>query len=87
MGRQTITKEVEAILCDFCDKEVDTKSKDYCYHSLVVNGGDVIDAHKYGVKHFFFGWWRKDKTLAKADEYVRYDFHAECFDNLMRKFH
>lgn len=81
MSKQTIGKEVEATICEFCDKEIDTKSGDYCYHHLVrFKDSDIFRASSYKVTHYLF-FWRRNPI-----EYIQYDFHAACFDELMRKF-
>jgi hypothetical protein len=86
VSKRTITKEVEAVICDFCASEIDTKGKDYCYHHMPAYEGNVVEARKYNVKHFMFGWFRPSKYDALGEKYVRYDFHAACFDELMTKF-
>lgn len=82
MSKCAITKEVMGVTCDFCDKEIDTEKEGYCNHDLKsVN----VKAHKYGVTHFIFSWYRINANRQR-EEYVQYDFHADCFDKLMRKF-
>lgn len=85
MSKQTITKEVDAVICDFCDKEIDIKSDNYCYHHLRSLTGDVTEAYKYKVSHFLFSWHKKELAY-ETPKYIQYDFHASCFDNLMTKF-
>jgi hypothetical protein len=82
MSKKTITKEVQAVICEFCNKEIDTKSGDYCYHHMRSTDGKITKAYKYHPTHFLFSWFRKKPI----DEYMQYDFHAECFDKLMQKF-
>lgn len=84
MSKRSITKEVEAVICDFCDKEVDTKSDDYCYHHLRSYNGEVMNSHEHRVKRILFSWYRPKKVT--PNEYIQYDFHASCFDDLMTKF-
>ncbi len=87
--KRTITKEVEAVVCEFCDKEIDTNSDNYGY-GHIRSSGTVINSHHHGVTHMLFAWYRKVKDgLSEKDEkneYVQYDFHASCFDKLMIKF-
>lgn len=80
MTKKTITKEVEAVICDFCNEEIDTKSDDYCYSHISASPTNVYVRQKYNVKHILFSSYRKQT------EYVQYDFHASCFDKLMVKF-
>ncbi len=86
MSKQKITKLVDATTCDFCNEEIDTQSGDYCYHRLPQDDDHIIDTHKAKVTAFRFGWRRPAPNPANFDSYVRYDFHAACFDNLMQKF-
>lgn len=83
MSKQTIVKRIEATICDFCDKEIDTKGGDYCYHHLR-SSGKVLNSKEYNVLHYLFSWTRPKKD--GATEYVQYDFHAGCFDTIMQKF-
>lgn len=86
MSKGTITKEVEVVLCEFCYKEINTRSSDYCYSDI--NKGAYGDPKpsgwesKFNPVHFIF----KYKRYKFSDEYIRYDFHARCFDELMIKF-
>ncbi|MGW6120469.1 hypothetical protein ACWFRF_15610 [Nocardia sp. NPDC055165] len=84
MSKQTITKEVEAVVCEFCNEEINTKDGNYCYHHLRSTDGDVIKGYQYGVKHILFSWYHR--KAPPSIEYVQYDFHASCFDELMQKF-
>lgn len=85
MSKQTIKKEVDAVICDFCDKEIDIKSDNYCYHHLRSSTGDVTESYRYNVSHFLFSWYKR-KPSYETPKYIQYDFHAACFDNLMTKF-
>lgn len=96
MSERAITKEVKAVMCDFCDEEVDIKSDGYCYsHIKSLDGrvSDPSDRKTYNVSHYYLsflriikgsGWYKGQKE--DDTKWIRYDFHAECFDNLMIKF-
>lgn len=89
MSKQTITKEVSAIICDFCDKEIDLKQPGYCYTHLPKAEEpysierEPLNKWLSGVKHVTF-WWYRPKRKTESD-YVQYDFHANCFDKLFTK--
>jgi hypothetical protein len=80
MSKQNIVKTVQAVICDFCNKEIDVHAEEYCYHRVVTNG-EIIPIEKHKITHFAFRWLKKNRK-----EFVQYDFHAACFDSLMKKF-
>lgn len=88
MSKQTITREVDAVVCDFCNQEVDINTDGYCYSDInrKSHNADLGQRQKYGVKHLIFHWLRPSAKSVKLGDYVRYDFHAACFDKLMVKF-
>jgi hypothetical protein len=92
VSRKTITKEVKATVCDFCDLEVDVKAEDYCYAHINSGDLDPRDPERTSViSHFIFSWLKIPTDAEKwvkpnaKNEWVRYDFHAACFDKAMRK--
>jgi hypothetical protein len=82
MSKQQVTKQVQATICDFCTNEVDTKGDDYCYAYLPQRSSNIHNPHRVGVKHFQFIWNKRSTVY----DYVQYDFHARCFNDLMEKF-
>lgn len=87
MSKQIITKEVSAVICDFCDKEIDLKQPGYCYtHIPKIEqpySTETKPLNKWlsKVKHVSFSWSRPKSEVS----HVQYDFHAECFDKLFTK--
>jgi hypothetical protein len=81
MSQSTVKKEVDITICDFCDEEVDRR-KEYCRYEMPSSGWIIEPRTAFDrITHFVFMW-----TKPKVQKFVRYDFHASCFDQLMRKF-
>jgi hypothetical protein len=83
MSKKIIMKESEAIVCDACEKEIE-KGKEYCYHYLVTTDPKQdLNGKKLGVTHYWFLLQRKiDGDITET----RYDFHADCLDEIINKF-
>lgn len=84
MSQTKLNKEVDAIVCDSCHEEI-VKGGDYCYHSVVtkLTDDEPIKSWKYRVVHYLFHWYKKKNMTG---EYIRYDFHPACLDEIIKKF-
>lgn len=80
MSETLITKEVKAMVCDYCDKEI-IKDDGYCYIHMVTKRDDEPSNEKKRVTHYLFSWTRPNKN---GSEYVRYDFHPACIDKMVQ---
>lgn len=88
MSDKLITKKVQSTICDFCDHEINKIQDNYCYHDVNRRSADTPELErdrKFNPVHFILSLGGRNKyglSIART----RYDFHAECFDILMRKF-
>lgn len=91
MSDRLINKVIKATICDFCDEEIDKTVDGYCYTDIKKSDVHAAEApgyirSKYNPVHYVFSWMRRGKKFTAPDAWVRYDFHADCFDKLMTKF-
>jgi len=78
-----INKPQRSTICDYCKKEISEDDMSHWAH--IVRGYISRPTEKAKFLRFL---WIKDKRYveSKPGNKVIYDFHAACFDKLVRKY-
>ena len=81
--------EVNATVCDICDLAIDKTVEGYCttwIHNMTNDNNDKNIRKLYNPVHMIFSFRRDKNKGGLGGDWAKYDFHSECFDNLMIDF-
>lgn len=77
MSKLEVKKPTLVTMCDFCSKEINDRNLDDWAHIIRRYANRPTD----NVYYLRF-YWPKKWTFGS----IEYDFHAECFDKMMKKY-
>ena len=77
MSKSEVRKPMLVTMCDICRKEIDERDPGDWAHIIRKYSNNPTDNAKY----LRFYWPKKQQFGS-----IEYDFHAECFDKLMKKY-
>lgn len=77
MSKAEVKKPTWVTKCDFCKKEINDRNNDDWAHIIRKYQNRPTD--EAPVLRFF---WPKKRTY----ESIQYDFHAACFDKMVKKY-
>jgi hypothetical protein len=76
MSTQFVDKPTKVVLCDYCNREIDTEDQEKWAHII----REYLSRQTGTARYLRFVWHRP--ALHKV---IEYDFHAACFDRMMHK--
>lgn len=77
MSKSEIKKPVLVTMCDICNREINERNTEEWAHIV----RKYLSRPTDGAKFLRF-YWPKKPVFGS----IEYDFHAECFDKLMKKY-
>lgn len=83
MSRSYLDKPTLSTICDYCNKEI--SHEDTMQWAHIIRG---YISRPTNVAQYLQFLWRKSRKYVSGTPFneVIYDFHAECFDKLVRKY-